>query len=102
MPLFILFLVIIALFMVPAAISKESKPRKQSKRHYFDSYDRYEDDYADFETSSARGDRNYLSDNPSKNYSSYYSQVYDDAIMGDECARDELRSEYGEVYEGGW
>ena len=40
-----------------------------------------------------------FSDNPSDDYNSYYAQVADDAMMGDQDAMDEM---YGEFGEGEW
>ena len=55
-----------------------------------------EDDYEDYETRAARGDRNYFSDDPAKDYNSYYAQLADNAMMGDQDAMDELRGEFGD------
>ena len=59
----------------------------------------YDDDYEDYEIRAARGDREYFSDDPAQDYNSYYAQVADDAMMGDESAMDEMRGEFGE---GDW
>lgn len=53
-----------------------------------------DDDYADFETSAARGDRDYFSDDPAQDYNSYYAQIADDAMMGDEGAIEEMLGEF--------
>lgn len=55
-----------------------------------------DDDYEDCETKAARGERDYFSDDPAEDYNSYYAQVADDAMMGDESAIDEMRGEFGE------
>lgn len=55
-----------------------------------------EDDHEDFETSAARGDREYFSDDPAHDYDSYYAQIADLANMGDQDAIDEMRGEFGE------
>ena len=52
------------------------------------------DDYVDYETSAARGDRDYFSDDPAQDYNSYYAQVADDAMMGDEGAIEEMLGEF--------
>lgn len=44
-------------------------------------------------------ERDYISDDPSDDYNSYYAQVADDAMMGDRDAMDEM---YGEFGEGEW
>ena len=65
---------------------------------YSDDFDEDEDfyDYSDYETSAARGDRDYFSDDPARDYDSYYAQVADDTMMGDQDAIDEMRGEFGE------
>ena len=59
---------------------------------------RYEEeeyeDYASYETSAAQGDRDYFSDDPAQDYNSYYAQVADDAMMGDEGAIGEMLGEF--------
>lgn len=57
-------------------------------RSYYD-----EDDY---ETSAARGEREYFSDDPARDYNLYYAQVADAADMGNLDAIDEMRGEFGE------
>ena len=52
------------------------------------------DDYADYETEAARGERDYFSDDPAQDYNSYYAQVADDALMGDEGAIEEMMEEF--------
>ncbi len=52
------------------------------------------DDYADYETEAAGGDRDYFSDDPAQNYNSYYAQVADDAMMGDEGSIEEMMGEF--------
>lgn len=61
---------------------------------YEDFAEEEDDDYADFETSAARGDRDYFSDDPAQDYNSYYAQVADDAMMGDEGAIEEMLGEF--------
>ena len=55
--------------------------------------------YEDYETSAARGEREYFSDDLARDYNSYYAQVADAADMGDQDAIDEM---YGEFGEGDW
>ena len=55
-----------------------------------------EDDYENFETSAARVEREYFSDDSACDYDSYYAQIADDAMMGDQDAIDEMRGEFGE------
>ena len=45
----------------------------------------------DYETRAAMGERNYFTDDSARNYDSYYAQVADDAMMGDESAMEEMR-----------
>lgn len=37
------------------------------------------------------GERNYFTDDSARDYDSYYAQVADDAMMGDESAMEEMR-----------
>ncbi|MCR4822220.1 MAG: hypothetical protein K5873_05035 [Treponema sp.] len=55
-----------------------------------------QEDYADFETMAAMGERQKFSDDLARDYNSYYAQVEDDAMMGDKDAIRELRGEFGE------
>ena len=48
---------------------------------------------------AAKGERDYFTDDPARDYDSYYAQVADDAMMGDESAMEEMR---GEFWEGDW
>lgn len=41
------------------------------------------------------GARDYFTDDPARDYDSYYSQVAEDAMMGDESAMEEMRGEFG-------
>ena len=60
-------------------------------RSYYD-----EEDYENYETSAARGEREYFSDDPARDYNLYYAQVADAADMGDQDVIDEMRGEFGE------
>ena len=63
-------------------------------RGYVRDYD--EDDFEDYETMAAMGKRDFFTDDPARNYNSYYAQIADDAMMGDESAMEEMRGEFGE------
>ena len=54
------------------------------------------EDFADFEIKAAMGDRDYFTDDPARNYDTYYAQLTDAALMGDEMAAKELWDEFGE------
>lgn len=67
-----------------------------SPSHYGTYNHTYDDeDYSDYETAAARGERDYLSGDCSRDYDSYYAQIADDAMMGDESAIEEMRGEFG-------
>ena len=93
----IIFLIIFGIVLIAIISGKGNAGR----RIYYGSYRDYDDydefnDYSDSETKSARGDRNYFSDDPADDYNSYYAQVADDAMMGDRDAMDEMRGEFGD------
>ena len=54
------------------------------------------DDFEDYETSAARGEIEYFSDDPASDYDSYYTQLAEVAEMGDEDAMDEKSGECGD------
>lgn len=54
------------------------------------------DDFEDYETSAARGEREYFSDDLAQDYDSYYAQVADAADMEDQDAIDEMYGEFGD------
>ena len=95
----IIFLIILGI--VIAAIISGSNNGKDSARHgaYYAGNRDYDDDYEDFEIKASKGERDYFTDDPSDDYNSYYAQVADDAMMGDQDAMDEMRGEFGE---GDW
>ncbi len=95
------FLVLIILTGVVIAIVASSSSGNNNYSGYHSGYvrDYDEDDYEDYETSAARGEREYFSDDPVCDYDSYYAQVADAADMGDQDAIDEM---YGEFGEGEW
>ena len=64
-------------------------------RGYVRDYDE-DDDFEDYETMAAMGKRDFFTDDPARNYDSYYAQIADDAMMGDESAMEEMRDEFGE------
>ena len=64
-------------------------------RGYVRDYDE-DDDFEDYETMAAMGKRDFFTDDPARNYDSYYAQIADDAMMGDESAMEEMRGEFGE------
>lgn len=95
--LFLLFIFIIIMISKSGGSSKSTSTyRGGYVRDYDDDFDDDFDDYSDSETRAARGERDYFSDDPAKNYDSYYAQVADDAMMGVRDAMDEMRGEFGE------
>ena len=90
----IIILIILAIVII-AIISGSSNGHSSYQSGYVcDYYD--DEDFEEYETSAARGEREYFSDDPARDYNSYYAQVADDAMMGDQDAIDEMRSEFGE------
>ena len=113
------FLVLIILTGVVIAIVASSSSRNKTYSGYCGSYvrdsgvyttpenervkalseaclDRSYYDEDDYETSAARGEREYFSDEPASDYDSYYTQLAEVAEMGDEDAMDEIRGEFGD------
>ena len=89
MGFFVLLLLIIGVIVIISASSG-----KGSAGSYHGAYVRdYDEDY---ETRAAMGERDYFTDDPARDYDSYYAQVADDAMMGDESAMEEMRGEFGE------
>ena len=69
--------------------------KKNSCGHYSGYVRDYdEDDFEDYETMAAMGERDFFTDDPARNYDSYYVQIADDAMMGDCSAQGEL----GQIY----
>lgn len=93
MGFFVLLLLIIGVIVIVSASSG-----KGSSGGYHAGYvrDYYEDEYADYETRAAMGERDYFTDDPARDYDSYYAQVADDAMMGDESAMEDMRGEFGD------
>ncbi len=91
-----LVLIILAGVVIAIVASSSSGNKNYSGYHGGNVRDYDEDDYEDYETSAARGDRDYFSDDLVRVYDSYYAQVADAADMGDQEAIDEMRGEFGE------
>lgn len=99
-----IFLLVIVIIAGRSLSDKYGTDGKSSYRtssytpRFSDDFDEDEDfdDYSDYETSATRGDRDYFGDDPARDYDSYYAQVADDAMMGDQDAIDEMRGEFGE------
>ena len=93
---FIFFCIIF--FIVCACIgTKGQSPRQyHNYGHDYDDedFDDERSDYADFEIRSAKGKWDYFSDDPAQDYCSYYSQVADNADMGDRDSIDEMNGEW--------
>lgn len=47
-------------------------------------------------------DEDYEPDEFRREYNNYYANIADDAMMGDEDAREELRDEFGDDWESEW
>ena len=92
------FLVLIILTGVGIAIVASSSSGNKTYSGYRGGYVRNydEEDYENYETSAARGDRDYFSDDSAHDYDSYYAQVADLANMGDQDTIDEMRGEFGD------
>ena len=93
MGFFVLLLLIIGVIVIISASSG-----KGSSSGYHETYVReYDDeDFEDYETRAAKGERDYFTDDLARDYDSYYAQVADDAMMGDESAMEEIRGEFGD------
>jgi len=108
----ILFIAIIIAFIIYALKSDSSISSKKTGPFYYDYMDHEPDydsdysdgdydeplsnDYLDYEVQSAKGTRDYFTDDPSYNYNSYYSQICDDAMMRDEMEMEEYEGEFGD------
>ena len=92
------FLVLIILIGIVIAIVAYSSSGNKTYSGYLGGYvrDYDEDDYEDYETNAARGEREYFSDDPASDYDSYYTQLAEVAEMGDEEAMDEICGEFGD------
>ncbi len=94
MGFFVLLIFVIGIVAIISASSSAKGSTGCCQGSYIRDYD--EDEYEDCETRAAMGERNYFTDDSSQDYNSYYAQVADDAMMGDESAMEEMRSEFGD------
>lgn len=94
MGFFVFIILIIGIIVIVSA----SNGGKSSAAGYHGGYvrDFDDDEYEAYETRAAMGERDYFTDDPAQDYDSYYAQVADDAMMGDESAIEEMRGEFGE------
>ena len=96
--MFFLFLIILIVVVIAAAASRGSG-NSNGAGSYHGKCVRDYDDFEDFETRAAMGERDYFTDDLARDYDSYYAQVADAADMGDQDAIDEM---YGEFGDGEW
>lgn len=89
MGFFVLVILIIGIVVIVSASNSGKGSAGGYHSGYIRNYD--EDEYEDCETRAAMGERNYFTDDSARNYDSYYAQVADDAMMGDESAMEEMR-----------
>ncbi len=94
MGFFVLLILIIGIVAIVSASNSGKGSSNSYRGGYVRDYD--EDEYEDYETRVAIGERNYFTDDPTGDYNSYYAQVADDAMMGDESAMEEMRGEFGD------
>lgn len=93
--IFFFFLLLIIVVIVIISVKRGKKNSCGHYRGYVRDYDE-DDDFEDYETMAAMGKRDFFTDDPARNYDSYYAQIADDAMMGDESAMEEMRAEFGE------
>ena len=96
---FLFLLILIVVVIAVAASSGSGKSRYVGSYHDENALDYDEEAYEDYETRAAMGERDYFTDDPARDYDSYYAQVADAADMGDQDAIDEM---YGEFGDGEW
>lgn len=98
MGFFVLLIFVIGIVTIRSASSSGKGSIGGCQDSYIRDYDEdeYEDEYEEYETRAAMGERNYFTDDSVQDYNSYYAQVADDAMMGDESAMEEMRSEFGD------
>lgn len=89
MGFFVLLILIIGIVVIVSASNSGKGSAGGYHSGYIRNYD--EDEYEDCETRAAMGERNYFTDDSARDYDSYYAQVADDAMMGDESAMEEMR-----------
>lgn len=94
MGFFVLLILIIGIVVIVSASNSGKGSSGSYRGGYVRDYD--EDEYEDYETRAAMGARDYFTDDPARDYDSYYSQVAEDAMMGDESEMEEMRGEFGE------
>lgn len=94
MGFFVLLIFVIGIVAIRSASSSGKGSAGCCQGSYIRDYD--EDEYEEYETRAAMGERNYFTDDSVQDYNSYYAQVADDAMMGDESAMEEMRSEFGD------
>lgn len=92
--IFFFFLLLIIVVIVIISVKSGKKNSCGHYSGYVRDYD--EDDFEDYETMATMGKRDFFTDDPARNYDSYYAQIADDAMMGDESAMEEMRDEFGE------
>ena len=90
--IFFFFLLLIIVVIVIISVKSGKKNSCGHYSGYVRDYD--EDDFEDYETMAAMGKRDFFTDDPARNYNSYYAQIADDAMMGDCSAQGEL----GQIY----
>ena len=90
--IFFFFLLLIIVVIVIISVKSGKKNSCGHYSGYVRDYD--EDDFEDYETMAAMGERDFFTDDPARNYDSYYVQIADDAMMGDCSAQGEL----GQIY----
>ena len=90
------FVLLILISVIVVIVSASSSGKESSAGYYGDYICDNDDEYENFETGAAMGVRDYFTDDSVRDYNSYYAQVADDAMMGDESAMEELRGEFGD------
>ena len=90
--IFFFFLLLIIVVIVIISVKSGKKNSCGHYSGYVRDYD--EDDFEDYETMAAMCERDFFTDDPARNYDSYYAQIADDAMMGDCSAQGEL----GQIY----
>lgn len=95
--LFLFILIVVIIAATASSGSRNSNGAGSYPGGYSRDYD--EEAYEDYETRAAMGERDYFTDDPVRDYDSYYAQVADAADMGDQDAIDEM---YGEFGDGEW
>lgn len=96
MVLVVIICLIVFILLFSSNFSRNKNPTKDYYATYTKNEEELLEEYSDYEISTSKGDRDYFTDDPSRDYVSYYSQIADDAMMGDEEAIDEIESEFGE------